>query len=496
LWHETLHGKKLNTSSDLRRIIPMNKDYQLRRRTLTPRRTAWFVAALIAIAPATLVQGDVTHLYTFNGNADDTGTVGTADGTLTNGATVSVGGQAVLDGVDDFVNLPGAAIGINAYANATFEGWFTINAQPAWQRLFDFGNTNAANQGENYIFYSPTSGGNDSRAAITNGGGGAENQANAGPILPTGTQHHIAVVVDQTALQMSVYHNGVLATGAQNPVTLTQNLAGVSTNFAYIGKSVWPDPTLNGFVDEFRVHNTALTAAQVLASFNAGPAPSNTLALTVNTSTGNVQLRNVSSSSLTFDYYDIASAGGKLRPAAGFWNSLDDQNIDLIGPSSAESWAESGGSSANVLAELFLDGSSTLAPGSSFNLGNAFNTGLGAGDLKFRFTLTTGELINGAVNYVAGNADFNGDTRVNGSDFLIWQRFVGTTSGATLAQGDADGNGAVNAADLNIWKSSYGTGGAAAATAGVPEPASAGLAAWCAALALVWRRRIDSRSCA
>ena len=91
------------------------------------------------------------------------------------------------------------------------------------------------------------------------------------------------------------------------------------------------------------------------------------------------------------------------------------------------------------------------------NLGSAFNTALGPGDLKFNFTPTTGELISGAVNYVAGNANFNGDSGIDGADFLIWQRNLGRTSGATLAQGDADGNGAVNGADLAIWSSGYGS---------------------------------------
>jgi hypothetical protein len=452
------------------------------------RRSAVCVAAaLFAFGSAVGSRADVLHKYTFNGNANDTGTLGTANGTLSMGATVTLGGQVALDGVNDFVDLPGATIAINTYTNATFEGWFTLNATPAWQRLFDFGNTNANNQGANYIFYSPSSGGNDSRAALTNSdpGGGQEDQALAGPILTTGAQHHVAVVVDQTNLQMSVYLNGVLATGAANPVGLTRNLAGVATNFAYLGKSTWPDPTLNGYIDEFRIHNTALTAAQVLASFNTGPTPTDTLALTVNTLTGNVRLSNTSTSALSFDYYTITSAGGKLKPTTG-WNSLDDQNIGF-GPNLGESWDESGGSTANVLAELFLDGSSTLAPGGSYNLGSAFNTALGAGDLKFSFTTTTGELINGAVNYVAGNANFNGDNRIDGADFLIWQRNL-KPSGGTLAQGDANGDGAINAADLAIWRTSYGPASVGAA-AGVPEPASGALAGMFAVVACVWRRR-------
>jgi hypothetical protein len=72
------------------------------------------------------------------------------------------------------------------------------------------------------------------------------------------------------------------------------------------------------------------------------------------------------------------------------------------------------------------------------------------------------------------NADFNGDTFVNGLDFLRWQQNVGT--GNSLAQGDANGDGAVNATDLGIWKAKFGQGGTGVAAAGaVPEPGTVAL---------------------
>jgi hypothetical protein len=70
-----------------------------------------------------------------------------------------------------------------------------------------------------------------------------------------------------------------------------------------------------------------------------------------------------------------------------------------------------------------------------------------------------------------GDADFDNDGDVDGSDFLTWQRGVGPGTNAT---GDADGNGLVNGADLSIWRSKFGVSAVAAAGA-VPEPASATL---------------------
>ena len=54
-------------------------------------------------------------------------------------------------------------------------------------------------------------------------------------------------------------------------------------------------------------------------------------------------------------------------------------------------------------------------------------------------------------------ADFNEDTKVNGFDFLAWQLGLGTTSGASLSDGDADFDGDVDDADLTVWNDQFGT---------------------------------------
>lgn len=75
------------------------------------------------------------------------------------------------------------------------------------------------------------------------------------------------------------------------------------------------------------------------------------------------------------------------------------------------------------------------------------------------------------------NADFNGDSVVDGNDFLAWQRNFTLASGATREQGDADGNGTVDELDLAAWKENFGLGSdPPVAAAAVPEPATATLA--------------------
>jgi hypothetical protein len=70
--------------------------------------------------------------------------------------------------------------------------------------------------------------------------------------------------------------------------------------------------------------------------------------------------------------------------------------------------------------------------------------------------------------------DFNHDGKVDGADFVVWQRGLGTT---------------YTSADLATWKANYGQGSAVGAAAAVPEPAAAVLACLAVGAALSWRRR-------
>jgi Concanavalin A-like lectin/glucanases superfamily len=442
------------------------------------------LAAMLLIAAASSATAAVTHQYTFNdGTANDS--VGAANGTFIGGLGVTLDGQADLDGVDDYVSLPGGTIAINTYTNVTLEGWFTMDAAPAWQRLYDFGDTNPENLGRNYIFYSPSSGPGDHRAVISDADPGfnSEELAAGGPTLATGIEHHIAVTISNGG-SMTLFHNGAQV----GTVPLTKSLATVSNAFALLGEATYPgDPNFNGRIDEFRIHDAALTAPQVQASFNTGQNFKPTVVVDVNTMTGAVQLRNATAAPLTFDQYQITSASGSLNLAG--WNSLSDQNINSTGAGAGQSWDEAGAPSANVLSELFLLGDTTLAPGAALSLGNAYNTSAAGNDLRFQYSLTDGTIARSAVNYASSviDADFDNSGTVDGRDLLLWQRNLGTNAGATNGQGDSDGNGAVNAADLANWKARFGGPSAVAAAGAIPEPAAAVLIAT-SALAVFWGR--------
>jgi hypothetical protein len=56
------------------------------------------------------------------------------------------------------------------------------------------------------------------------------------------------------------------------------------------------------------------------------------------------------------------------------------------------------------------------------------------------------------------DADFNGDARIDGADFLQWQRGLGTSGGVLKSQGDANGDGIVSSADLATWRAQFAAG--------------------------------------
>jgi hypothetical protein len=108
-------------------------------------------------------------------------------------------------------------------------------------------------------------------------------------------------------------------------------------------------------------------------------------------------------------------------------------------------------------------------------VGYAYETTPGAGILA------------GELGPFVANADYDDDGDVDGNDFLVWQRELG--SSVTAGTGaDGDGNGQVNGLDLDLWRSNFGSATIAGegAVAAVPEPASLLTASLSAVLILCW----------
>jgi hypothetical protein len=65
--------------------------------------------------------------------------------------------------------------------------------------------------------------------------------------------------------------------------------------------------------------------------------------------------------------------------------------------------------------------------------------------------------------------DYNADGRVNGSDFVLWQRTLGST---TQLAADGNGNGVIDAGDFGVWQGNVGAAANGGTTVVVTEPTS------------------------
>ncbi|WP_428304332.1 dockerin type I domain-containing protein [Lacipirellula sp.] len=200
----------------------------------------------------------------------------------------------------------------------------------------------------------------------------------------------------------------------------------------------------------------------------------NNVVLTIDPATGKAAIQNESPYfSAAIDGYTVTSTSGKLLTANGTWNSLQDQGV--------ASWDQADNANANRLTEFKTSGTTTLNGGGTvLNLGTPVSLASGAlslSDFGFQYKLSNGEVKNGIVKFGTiptfnpGAGDYNNDGKVDGADFLAWQRGFG--SSVTPGSGaDGSGNGVVDAADLTIWKNGFGSATATgeAAAAAVPEP--------------------------
>ncbi|MGM0881101.1 MAG: LamG-like jellyroll fold domain-containing protein [Bacillota bacterium] len=182
------------------------------------------------------------------------------NGTVINGAAWTAGnrGNAVqLDGTNDYSALPAGVVS-NA-DTASLTAWVNLDTVSNWARIFDFGSGTST-----YMYLSPKNGANSKiRFAIKNDGS-SEQIIEGTSALAAGGWHHVAVTLNgATGI---LYVDGVEA-GRNSAMTLKPSDLGATTQ-NWIGRSQFPDPYLDGRVDDFRIYNRAITATEVMSVMN------------------------------------------------------------------------------------------------------------------------------------------------------------------------------------------------------------------------------------
>jgi hypothetical protein len=257
------------------------------------RRQRCFLAIGLVVALSSTADAALRHRYSFTSDASDS--VGGANGTVVDpGAATAVfaGGKLDLSAnvgngsnnivEDAFVDLPNGIV--TAATNGGTAGQLTVEiwAQSAenrnWAALFSAGTSNdgeGVSPGGNnadYIQVIPQNGQNGRiRTTSHRMGVGAEGFVDFSSAMSTTQTTHVVSVYDQSGGlpgTISMYVDGSFI--GSNPIAAGLDIAAMADNNNWLGRSQWPDSLFDGWYDEVRIYDHALSANEVTANFRGG----------------------------------------------------------------------------------------------------------------------------------------------------------------------------------------------------------------------------------
>lgn len=205
----------------------------------------------------------IVAAYLFNdGTGTQAGTLAASSNqtkaTLTTGASWTTdrngnAGSAIdLNGTNGHVTLPAGVL--KDLNEVSFAFWAKQDTLKQWTRIFDIGlGTN------NYIFFTPATGGNESRLVVKNGG--SEQIVGVSPAQQATDRwiHYAMTLSGNTGV---LYVDGV-EVARSNSMTIKPKELGATT-LNYIGRSMFSaDPYFDGKIDDFYIFNRALGPAEV-----------------------------------------------------------------------------------------------------------------------------------------------------------------------------------------------------------------------------------------
>lgn len=221
----------------------------------------------------------LVHRYRFDGTGTSVADSAGGPAGSVQGANLSGSGAVVLSGGTSgpYVDLPNGTL--SALTNASVEVWFTWDGGIAFQRIFDFGNnTNGEGQRGGVAtttwFLTPVTTLGRAQMVI-NFTTAPDDYANDFSVehptaLSTNVRHQVVGVFDDDDNTLLLYVDGALSASTSG---VTGHLADIDDRNAWIGRSNYNDADLDATVHEVRIYSSALSAAQVRSSYNAGPDP-------------------------------------------------------------------------------------------------------------------------------------------------------------------------------------------------------------------------------
>ncbi len=316
-------------------------------------KSATFEVTVVDEAPIL----ELVHRYSFNGNANDS--VGTANGTLENGATIS-GGKLVLIPADSaaanaqYVSLPLEGF-FNDQLAATVEVWAqedNVNQAYNWCKLWQFSSSVSS-------FYLTPRGSTVINSYLKTPYGETEIVGSgyaAG--LEESVVAHLVVVADGYNKKYSIYRDGNLL--VERDLTVVPADLGALT-FAAIGAN-GTDPGFYGKIDEMRIYNGAMTVEDVRLSYASGPdtLPSETGELqSVYVKLQNGTTSMIESTSAPFNVYaDYKNVKGVILDQTE--TTVSSQNEDILSVENGKLYANEVGTATLDITYGEFTGTSTI----------------------------------------------------------------------------------------------------------------------------------------
>lgn len=236
-----------------------------------PERDASVVPPNDTGDPTTAALGAaLAHRYAFEGTGTVAiDTIAGSNATLI-AATLDGSGSLTLDGEGAYVDLPNRMLSVAD--EQTIEAWLTWRGGRAWQRIFDFGSSDAGEgergNGRTYLYLTPRSPDDEMVLAYSSTGYSGETRWSTDVRFPVDVLTHVTVVIDSPSNALSLYLDGRwLATE-----TLARRLSEIDDVNCWLGMAQFEnDPTLSATLTEFRLYHRALTPTEIELSHELGP---------------------------------------------------------------------------------------------------------------------------------------------------------------------------------------------------------------------------------
>lgn len=195
--------------------------------------------------------------------------IGTADAVILGGAELDAQGGLLLDGLDDYVDMPNGVL--SQRHSVTIMAWLRWSGGPCWQRVFDFGSTDTGEDQVGHattsLFLTPSSCPSQVLMSMTERNGDQKSVSGRRE-LPTDRTIQVALVLDGDTAESSIYVDGEREASATDP-HLMSDLHDVNN---WLGRSQWiQDGYLRGRYDELRIYDGVLGDDEISELAARGP---------------------------------------------------------------------------------------------------------------------------------------------------------------------------------------------------------------------------------